>query len=425
MKIKRTVIEEINEWIGTEKILILKGARQVGKTTILQHIQNTLKTEHKVTKYFSIDQELNNPLFEDAKLLIKFIEEQYADNFVYIFLDEFQYIKNAGLFLKIIFDKLKTKCQLIVSGSSSLEITKTSEFLTGRKIDFNINTLSFKEFVSFKSEYQFKQIFSIDDFQEIEIFNKMYFNELKYQITEYLQYGGYPEVVITTNHKHKNMILKELISTYIQKDIAGFLKIENIVGFNNLLKILVNQSGNLVNKNELCNTLRLGHDTINKYLSILSGTYVLNFVTPYFSNIRKEITKMKKVYYSDFGIRKIVNNYNYNSNSIQSFDFIDGATIENFVFLELQKMNLIEQINYYRTIAKSEIDFIFQYNSKLIPLEVKFSGKIKTIPLAIKHFNKNYPQVDKNIVITKDYLDYNKEYNCYFIPVYLLPFIKF
>lgn len=420
MQINRIVTDEIREWLGKEKVLILKGARQVGKTTILNQLQKDLTKANKTNKYFAIDQELNNPLFSDAKLFINFIEEQYSDEFVYIFLDEFQIISNAGLFIKAVFDKLKGKCQLIVSGSSSLEITKNSEFLTGRKVDFQITTLSFREFISYKSEYKFNSIYNIKDVDKIELFHKMYSEELKYQFTEYLKFGGYPEVATTKKIDHKKIIIKELISTYIQKDIAGFQKIGNISGFNNLLKILINQSGNIVNKNELSNALGLSYETINKYIDVLKGTYVIDLISPYFSNIRKEVSKMPKVYSLDFGFNRVLNNYN----PITSYDLIPGSIIESFIYLELKKNNNIDEINYYRTVAKAEIDFIIQSENSLIPIEVKFSKKVKKMPVVMKHFNINY-KTDKNIIFTKDNLSYNQEANCYFVPAYLIPFINF
>ena len=420
MKIYRNILNDIEKWLGKPKILILKGARQVGKTTILKYLAHKLETENKKVKYFSVDRELDNPLFNDANLLIRFIKDQYNGKFLYLFLDEFQYIKNAGLFLKVVFDELKENCQIIVSGSSSLEITKNSEFLTGRKISFTVRTLSFNEFVNYKSEYQFNQIFNINKLKHIISFDSIYGKELQTLLVEYLNYGGYPEICTTSDYESKEIILKELISTYIQKDISAFFHIHNISGFNNLLKVLISQSGNLVNKNELSDSLNLGHDTINKYLAILEGTYVLNFIKPFFTNVRKELTKMPKVYSSDFGFNKIL----ARKAEIETYEFIEGYLIENFVFKELQNKFSDESVFFYRTISKAEIDFIIQKEEKLIPLEVKFSRKQINLPIVMKNFNAKFKNVDKNIIITKNNLDYNKKLNCFFIPVYLLPFIE-
>ena len=421
MKIKRTIIKEITEWLDNNKILILKGARQVGKTTILEYIQSSLIKQGKKTKYYSLDYELGNPIFDNPKLFVQFIDEQYSDNFVYIFLDEFQYIKNAGNFVKTVYDRLKNNCRLIISGSSSLEITKNSEFLTGRKIDFKVNTLSYLEFSNYCSEYKLSQRFKINDYEQLINFNQIYKEELKRLFTTYINFGGYPEVTTTKSIHKKQRILREIVSTYIQKDVAGFLKVDNISGFNNLLKILTSQIGSLVNKNELCNTLNIGHDTVRKYLDILSGTYVLNYISPYCTNVRKELSKMQKVYISDFGLHKIISN----SADCISYNEIPGEIIENFVYLEL--IDQFIDVKFYRTISKSEIDFIVKNQGTLIPFEVKFQNRVKNnkLPLAIKNFNSYYKNTGYSVIITKDYLANNKITNCYFIPAYLFPFVIF
>lgn len=421
MKIKRTVIADIEKWLGRGKILILKGARQTGKTTILRHLQQQLESQGEVVAYYSIDMELSSPFFSDPKLLIKFIKEQYAGKFLYLFLDEFQYIDDAGLFLKVVFDEVKEYCQIIVSGSSSLEITKNSEFLTGRKIDFHINTLSFREFISFRSEYSFNHAFNIEDIAEINNFDLMYGAELRRCMLEYLSYGGYPEIVTTVAEADKIFLLKELLATYIQKDVAGFLRVSNITGFNHLLRLLVAQTGNLVNKNELASSLRLGYDTIVKYCDILSGTYLINFVTPFFKNIRKELSKMPKVYVADFGLINIFSA----TGQLNEYNLIPGNFIENFVFRELIARKDCGLLHYYRTVSKSEIDFIMLSDNIITPIEVKFSGKIKSMPVAMKNFNKNYSDaIGKNVVITRDYTGYDTKQHCYFIPVYILPFLN-
>ena len=421
MKINRTILEDINKWIGDPKILILKGARQVGKTTILKHIENILITEGKKTKYFSIDFELGNPIFENPKLFVQFIEEQYKERFVYIFLDEFQYIKNAGTFVKTVYDQLKTKCQLIISGSSSLEITKNSEYLTGRKIDFKINTLSFREFIEFRSDYNYKITFKLNDYEKLVSFDAIYRDDLKKHFTAYINFGGYPEIATVNDLGKKQIILKEIVSTYIQKDVAGFLRVENISGFNNLLKVLTSQIGSLVNKNELCNTLNIGNDTVRKYLDILAGTYVLDYISPYHTNVRKELSKMQKVYISDFGLRKVISS----SADFMNYDLISGEIVENYVYLELAAN--FSELKFHRTISKSEIDFILSFNGRNVPVEVKFQSNIKInkLPLAIANYKSYYDNDDISIIITKDFLGYNENNNCYFIPVYLLAFVDF
>ena len=419
--IKREIFEKIKPWLGDEKIIIIKGARQTGKTTLLLHIKKYLENNNQVV-YLSVDQDLNNPIFQDSKLFLKYINDQYnlENKKLYILLDEFQYIKNAGLFLKNIFDKEKKRMQLIVSGSSSLEITKNSEFLTGRKIDFFMQTLSFKEFLSTKSVNKYDYLWSFsDNIKELLDFYKIYKQDLEINFLDYINWGGYPEVTTTKNSDKRKIILDDIIKTYIKKDVANFLRVQNISGYNNLILLLSNQVGNLVNKDELSNTLRLNSRTIENYLDILEGTFIFQRIFPFFSNLRKTLTKTPKIYCNDFGIIRSTTG----QAEIFDYNLINGEMVENFIFKELNKIFLNENIFFYRTISGAEIDFIIKKDF-LYSVEVKFRKNIKKMPVAMKHFVNDYKEkVKLNIVFTKDYLEFNKETNCFFIPVVLMPFI--
>ncbi|HNH09722.1 MAG TPA: AAA family ATPase, partial [Leptospiraceae bacterium] len=192
----RDIFAEIAPWIGENKILILRGSRQVGKSTLLRHIEEGLIKRREKFFSYSIDQELDNPLFKSPSNLKNFFLDQSDNHFFYLILDEFQYLNDSGLFLKALHDSLKGKCQIIVSGSSSLEISKSTEFLTGRKIEFRIETFSFREFLKGNSEWKFDRKFSLSSFKEAEEFDSIYSQELKNQFAEYLNFGGYPEIAL-------------------------------------------------------------------------------------------------------------------------------------------------------------------------------------------------------------------------------------
>ncbi|MEA3295726.1 MAG: ATP-binding protein [Patescibacteria group bacterium] len=421
--IKREIFKKIKPWFGDEKILIIKGARQTGKTTLLLYIKKYLENNNNKVVYFSVDQDLDNPIFKDSKLFLKYINNQYGlkNKKLYILLDEFQYIKNAGLFLKNIFDKEKKRLQLIVSGSSSLEITKNSEFLTGRKIDFFMQTLSFQEFLSEKSENKYDYSWNFNNnIKELADFYKIYKQDLEINFLDYINWGGYPEVTIVKNRDKRKAILNDIVKTYIKKDVASFLRVQNISGYNNLILLLSNQIGNLVNKNELSDTLKLNTRTIENYLDILEGTFVFQRLIPFFSNLRKTLTKMPKIYCRDFGIIKSAVGHS----EILDYNLISGEMVENFIFKELSGIFLNEDIFFYRTISGAEIDFIIKRDF-LYSIEVKFRKNIKTMPVAMKHFADDYKEkVKLNIVFTKDFIGFDKKSDCFFIPVVLMPFVK-
>jgi predicted AAA+ superfamily ATPase len=419
MIIYRDVIDSIKPWLGKEKIILLTGPRQVGKTTILRILEEELKKETK-TLFYACDLEIGNPLFKEPRLFINLLETELGQRpKMYVFLDEFQYIPQAGLFLKPVFDRLKDRIQFFVSGSSSLEISRNREFLTGRKIEFSITPFTFREWLGISSTYSFPNEIPAEHTANLSRFFKTYRVELEVQSLGYLNWGGYPEPAFEPL-ENKLLIIREIISTYLQKDIAGFLNISKLESFNHLIRLLAAQTGSLVNRNEICGTLGLNMATLNKYLTVLEGTYMFTFLAPFFSNIRKEISKMKKVYIFDTGVRRVLTQ----GRPAESLDEISGPDIENFVFTILKSHPEVVKLNYYRTISKSEIDFIIHVADGLIPLEVKYRPNFNRVPIAIRHFTQFYKRkVRMSIVVTRDYL--GREGNVHFIPFFVLPFVKF
>lgn len=217
--------------------------------------------------------------------------------------------------------------------------------------------------------------------------------------------------------KYKIQIISEIVKTYIEKDISQFLRIENINAFNNLIKILSSDIWNLLNVKNISNTLWISMQTINKYLDVLEWTFIFSRVLPFFSNTRKEISKMPKIFVEDLWIK------NY---SLNDFWFINSkiniwAEVKNFIYNELRKKTEKEKIYYYRTVSKSEIDFILEKKYWLYDiLEVKYRKKV-SIPVSFKNFSEKY-EVNNKIIITKDLLDF-KEW-VYFIPACIFSFIK-
>lgn len=418
MQIKRKIFDEIKEYIFSDKILILRWPRQVGKTTLMKQLQNTIKSEKTV--FLNLD---NLDLINKIKTpndLISYLKFEY--NYIewekiYLFLDEFQNIKQSWLFLKNIYDEYKN-IKLICSWSSSLEITKNTEFLTWRKFIFDITSFNFSEYLQAKSFKNFNLQFDIEkDFKELELFYSTYKNEIERYFLEYLLIWWYPEVVLSSG-KERQYIIKEIVDTYIKKDITQFLKIENILAFNNLIKLLSSQIWNLVNKTEINWIIWTSINTLNKYIDILVGTYVFSFVSPFYTNIRKEIVKMQKVFCRDLWMRNYLLYWKLEEFSISDI----WVLVENFIYNELYiKDNYA--LNIYQTISRSEIDFIFSkaYN-KIIPIEVKYRNKVN-FPVVMKNFGENYnDKIDKKILFTKDLL--KQEYNTYYIPSCLIWFVK-
>lgn len=149
--VHRDIEDAIMPWLEQDKIIILKGARQVGKTTILRSIQKHLEAGRMPVHYIAADLDFADPAFGDPRLFLLRLADLFGDRKGFVLIDEFQTIPHAGIFLKTIYDQSRDKYRFIVSGSSSLELTKNAEFLTGRKIEFIIRPFSFREFVRAKA----------------------------------------------------------------------------------------------------------------------------------------------------------------------------------------------------------------------------------------------------------------------------------
>ncbi|MCP5053994.1 MAG: ATP-binding protein, partial [bacterium] len=415
--IKRVLFDEVVRWLDSNKIIIIKGARQVGKTTLLLLLKKYLEEKGNRTAYLSADDLMFKDIFQTPERFFQYLKfEHQVQKDAFVFIDEFQYIKDAGLFMKVLYDRVKRESlnlTFIISGSSSLEISKNKEFLTGRKVEFMLSPLGLHEILP-QAKKAFDVTFDIHtEFNDIIDFYNIYRHELEGEFMRYLRWGGYPEVYLTDDVYKKAVIFKEIITTYLEKDIAGFLRVENIQAFNNLIKLLAGQIGNLVNKNELSNSLGISYKTSSHYLDLLKGTYIFTTIPPYFTNTRKELTQMPKVFVHDPGL------YYYYYGSDISFNTIEGKVIENFVFNTLQH-RYSGDIYFYRTKGGAEVDFVVREQGRMIPVEVKFRKKI-TMPAPLKRFMADYHS-EHALVLTKESI--KKEENVFYIPILMLPFCK-
>ena len=369
MKIKRKVLQEINKWLDSKKILILNGARQVGKTTILKELEQKLKAENKNCVYLNLESfQVVDRLNVNPDNVFDFVDDKNL--FYYVLIDEIQILDQPSHFLKYIYDTYEN-IKLIVTGSANLEIkAKLQDSLTGRKITFFINPLSLDEILDY--EKLDKQTKNPLEQQKVEKLFK-----------EYLLFGGLPEVYLEKNKEKKEILLKEYLGTYVNKDIRALISNINVSKFNQLNIALSHLIGNLINKNKIANDINIDDRTLNRYLDLLKYSFIFDFISPYFSNPLTQIKKMQKVYCFDFGIRNAI---------LNNFIEIDlrndcGRLFENFVYLILKEK--YREINFWRTIKGSEVDFVYQKEGLNI-MEVKYKKFIAPkIENSIKQVTKS------------------------------------
>ena len=369
----RLLQSQIEKNLFKGKIIILYGARQVGKTTLCQEI---LKKYPQDSKYINCELLQNKTALEttnDKKL------KDFLGNTKLVVLDEAQKIKDVGLILKIIADTFP-EIQIIATGSSSFELAnKTSEPLTGRARRYLLYPFSIQEIR-----------------QELDLF------DLDAKLENILRFGTYPNVFNRSEDEAAEELL-EIASNYLYKDILEFSGLRKPDLVFNLLKALALQLGNEVSMSELANLLGKNSHTIENYLTLLEQCFIVFRVRSFSRNLRKEIGKKYKVYFYDLGIRNSL---------IQNFNQLElrsdvGALWENFCILERIKRNSNNRIfaNYYfwRTYDQKEIDYIEERNGKLSAFEFKWKKDKQKPP---QEFLDTYENSEFKIVNKNNYWEF-------------------
>lgn len=268
--------------------------------------------------------------------------------------------------------------KILYSGSSQLEINaKTREHLVGRARIFQIQRLTFEEYLQFASP-----ITRAEALEQI------------------LLYGTYPAVAKAESALEKKLRIKDIYQSYIQKDLVDFLRINKLDAYNKLLIKLAHQTGDLLNIHALSNELSASRSEIEKYIDILENTYICKRIYPFSQNKGKEIVKTPKLYFMDIGLR------NFILNNFQPADLRNdiGKLFENFVFTEILAADHygMNKLNFWRTTNQSEIDFIIQSDTETLACEVKWNTN-RAIRV-FESFGQRYPEIRTKIITKTDYI---------------------
>ncbi len=356
---KRTIVDEILKYKDEKEAIILHGARQVGKTSILLWLKQYLENETKQIFYIDLEERKYLQLLNDSIDNLRKLALEVGFNInkrTFFLIDEIQYLNNPANFIKLVVDHCPN-IKLIASGSSTFEIKKKLEkALVGRTYTFEIFGLSFEEFLLFKNYGK----------KSIPIYTNIKQQELVKLFEEFTIFGSLPKVVLMTEKEKKEKYLWQIIDTYLRKDIRDLAGVKEIDKFNKLLEILSSQSGKLINVQELANSCGMAKKTVERYLFVLENTYIIKLIRPFHNNLRSELFKTPKIYFYDSGLANLL--------WLKAFTpQILGEIFETVVFSELVKRFGKESIYFWRTKDRKEIDFIVKYKNNVIPIEVKLN----------------------------------------------------
>jgi predicted AAA+ superfamily ATPase len=368
------------------KVIILLGARQVGKTTLIKRILQT-HPGYILNLDIEVDKErlltLSHMTPSEAMKSLK--------NPSILIIDEAQRLPETGRIVKGWFDS-GIKTQIILLGSSSLNLlNQSAESLTGRNIKLNLPPLIFSEVLNNKSWYS-KEMTS-------KLLKENMKNAINSTIEEQIVFGSYPEAVSTTQ---KEEYLLSLVSDYLLKDVFQSSLIKSPETVKKLLTLLAYQTGSEVSFLELATNLGISRVTIEKYINLLERSFVIFRLPAFSSNLRKEIVKSTKVFFWDTGVRNaLLKDFNFSSLK-QNI----GRLWENWVISEFAKKNLLEgdfnNLYFWRTMSGSEIDLIIKGTNTFEAFEIKWS-KIKSIKN--KAFTSRY-KIPVNIITKENVIDF-------------------
>lgn len=371
----RTIRKSVENDFFRGRAIILVGPRRTGKTTLCETILNSFREKGRKILSLNGDSPTDRDILNEKDLTQ--LSGIIGDSDI-LFVDEGQKIPSIGQTIKLLVDAYGSKKQILVTGSSSFNLLNmASETLTGRKFVYHLYPLSVGE------------IFSENVL------------EARKSIDAFLTYGMYPNVVAQLSFEEKRRVVSELAESALYKDILEFQSVKNPAMLRNLLKALALQVGSEVSYRELSQLLGIDQATVERYVDLLEKNFVLFRLNPFFSNKRKEISKSKKIYFYDNGVRNaLIGNFD------PLFSRVDiGALWESAMIAERIKYhsNIGRDIEYrfWRTYAQSEIDWVEESGGMVSAFEFKWNpNKVARVP---KPFAKAYPSASFETVTPKNF----------------------
>ncbi|MBC8319366.1 MAG: ATP-binding protein [Bacteroidetes bacterium] len=373
----RKVYQELTNSLKVKQIIAITGLRRVGKTTAVKYLLSQIDISNKI--YLDLERIEYRKIFsgENYSDIVSALEFEGIDfqQKAVIALDEIQLVTNVTSVIKYIYDTYDVK--FIITGSSSFYMRGAfSESLAGRKRLFELWPLSFSEFLQFKDE-----VIKLPKFN-FEQTNSRFISKHQLHYDEYVNYGGFPEVVLSNSHDNKTALLKDIFDSYINLDIKFLADLKKVDELYSLIKLLSARVGSKVDFSKIAGITGINRHKVKDYLLFLENTFFIKLVKPYVTNPDREIALQNKVYFTDSGLLNILGNINI------------GNLFENSVCNQLK---LLGKVQYYARRTGQEIDFILDGTTAI---EVKTTPTAYDLKLLVNRANsiglENYTLVGKN-----------------------------
>ena len=365
---QRNIFPELKDHLQTKQVTVLTGMRRTGKTTLVKELKAISPIRQKI--YFDLERIDNRELFSEKNYdnIILALTQRgiiFSEK-VLIAIDEIQLVPNLPSVIKYLYDTYDIK--FLLTGSSSYYLkNRFNESLAGRKKIFDIYPLTFNELLRFKGI----EMRRLTEFSE-QPFIAATYEQLKNYYDEYINYGGFPEVVLTDKISDKTDLIQDILSSYINLDIASISDFKKSSDCYKLIKLLAVRIGTKLDISKLTNFTSLSRAAVENYLELFEQSYLIRTIPVTSNSPDREIVKAKKIYFLDNGIAAV------------SAELSSGSKFENAVFNQL---NHYGDISYYQLKTGNEIDFILNKNTAFEVKEAAYDNDLRNLKKLAKNLN--------------------------------------
>ncbi|MBX6423416.1 ATP-binding protein [Thermosulfurimonas sp. F29] len=391
----RELLSKLEPWLARREAIVIVGPRRVGKTSLLKLLALRLAEEGKPVFFFDLEDPDDRDVIEAGPgALRKFLGRPGV-----VFLDEFHLLEDPARFVKLTVDHFP-ELKLILTGSSSLAVLKHfRDSLIGRLVEFELFSLSFREFLHFREEDSYARWLEPVSIRQLRAPEPLRIpGKIWELLEEFLLFGGFPEVVLARDPEVKSKLLSQIFRLYALRDLRLLFAQPDPRTFERVFLALSGSVGSIVKFSEMASDIGVNHKTVKHYLELLKALFLVKEVPPLAENPRTELKKACKVYFADTGLLSwALGNFSPLALRPQAA----GLYAENMVALALlRNLRPEERLRFWRKKSGPEVDFVVLTSGEYLPVETKFRGRPEKLS-GLKSFIKRYRPL-RAVVVSRD-----------------------